>query len=338
MKKKLRKLFLALLVSGSSPAIYAQQVATFENLILAQDSYWNGSATPKGTSFSSGDAVFPNYYNNYWSSGWAYSNKMDSVTAGYTNMYSAVAASGYNGSSNYAIGTNGSVIRLNTIPEGHIVKGVYITNGTYAALSMRDGDGPNGFARRFGDTTKINSGKPHGDVKDWFKLTIKGYWGGALKTDSVDFYLADYRFDDNSEDYIVRTWEWVDMEKLGVVDSVLFTLSSTDNNPAGGWMNTPAYFCIDNFTTTVPNGIARVNTGEVKMFPNPANDNLTIDFSTMYLNSSSIDIFDLSGKLIETHLETAQRFNLSVSAYKPGVYFVSIKNSNGVVNAKFVKE
>src|SRR3954468_17857572 len=202
MKTNLRKLFLASLVSVSVLSASAQQVSTFENLTLAPGSYWNGSAKPKGTSFTSGDAIFPNYYDGYWSSGWAYSNTTDSSTSGYTNMYSAVTAKGFNGSANYAIGTNGSVIKLNVIPEGQKAKGVYVTNGTYAALSMRDGDGVGGFARRFGDTTMINSGKPHGDVKDWFKLTIKGYKSGTLKTDSVDFYLADYRFDDNSKDYI----------------------------------------------------------------------------------------------------------------------------------------
>jgi hypothetical protein len=36
---------------------------------------------------------------------------------------------------------------------------------------MRDGDG---FGKKFGGTTGMDP--------DWFKLTIKGYSGGALKT------------------------------------------------------------------------------------------------------------------------------------------------------------
>lgn len=317
----------------------AQQVSTFENLTLAPNSFWNGSASPKGTTFISGDAVFPNYYDGYWKSGWAYSNKTDSTTAGYMNMYSAVAATGYDGSANYAIGTDGSVIRLNTVPEGQNVDGVYVTNGTYAALSMRDGDGPGGFARRFGDTSIINSGKPHGDVKDWFKLTIKGYKTGVLKTDSVDFYLADYTFDDNSKDYIVRTWEWVDLRKLGNVDSLIFKLSSTDNNPSGGWMNTPAYFCIDNFTIANPTSVAKMDEGKIKMYPNPATDNITIDLKMLPVNgSTTIDVYDLSGKLIESRIENAQRINIPVAFYQAGVYFISIKNSNGVINTRFIKE
>ncbi|HET6226636.1 MAG TPA: DUF4465 domain-containing protein [Bacteroidia bacterium] len=337
MKKTIQKLLLSACVSASALTVNAQQAADFENLTLAPNSYWNGSTHPKGTSFISADAIFPNYFDGYWSSGWAYSNKTDSTTAGYTNMYSAVAAKGYNGSANYGIGTNGSIIKLQQIPEGLKAKGVYITNGTYAALSMRDGDGAGGFARRFGDTTMINSGKPHGDVKDWFKLTIKGYHSGVLKADSVDFYLADYRFDDNSKDYIVRTWEWVNLEKLGIVDSVLFLLSSSDVGKFG--MNTPAYFCIDNFTTGSPTFIATTNLGEVKMYPNPATDYITIDLTKLNgVEPTTINIFDVAGKLVETHLENDQLINLPISIYKPGVYFVSIKNTSGIINAKFIKE
>lgn len=336
MKKRLRQLILTTMVSLSVFAVNAQRVADFENLTLSPNSYWNGSTAPKGTSFTSNDIVFPNYFEGYWSGGWAYSNKTDSTTAGYTNMYSAVTAKGYNASANYAIGTAGSVIKLSQLPQGQNVKGVYITNGTYAALSMRDGDGAGGFARRFGDTTKINSGKPHGDVKDWFRLTIKGYKDGMLKTDSVDFYLADYRFDDNSKDYIVRTWEWVDLAKLGTVDSILFLLSSSDVGKFG--MNTPAYFCIDNFTLGSPIGIASIDLDAVNMYPNPVMDNLTIDLSGLNsVESSVMNIFDISGKLVETRFENTPLIHLAVADYREGVYFISIKNSKGVVHAKFFK-
>jgi hypothetical protein len=68
-----------------------------------------------------------------------------------------------------------------------------------------------------------------------------------MKAQSVDFYLADYRDSIAANDYIVRDWRWVDLQPLGVVDSLEFHLSSTDT--AGGFgMNNPAYFAMDNFT------------------------------------------------------------------------------------------
>jgi len=346
MKRTLRKLFLGVLASVSVFTANAQQVADFENLTLAPNSYWNGSKTLIkndtmyiDTVFTSGDAIFPNRFSreypkyHYWKEGWAYSNIKDDTTNG--SLYNAYAKSGYN-SDNYVIGQNNAVIHLNANAKGHKVKGVYITNSTYAGLTIK-----NGYfvARKFGDTTGTNTSPkyPQGGYPDWFKLTIKGYRNGALTPKAVEVYLADYRFDDNSKDYILKTWQWVGLDSLGGVDSVLFTLTSSDVGSFG--MNTPAFFCIDNFTTESPTGIAKMNIGEVKLYPNPASDNFTIDLGAENANSAStIDIYDLSGKLIETHVENSQRINLSVAEYQAGVYFVSIKNSNGVINTRFIRE
>ena len=55
--------------------------------------------------------------------------------------------------------------------------------------------------------------------------------------------MADLR--DEAKAYIINDWRYVDLSGLGKVCKLGFALSSTDN---GDWgMNTPAYFCFDNF-------------------------------------------------------------------------------------------
>jgi hypothetical protein len=346
MKKRLRKLILTSVAVVGVFAAKAQQVATFENLTLAPNSHWDGSTTKiktdsvkTDTTFLSGDAIFSNTFNvkgyKYWSNGWAYSNKIDKTTAGSTNMYSAVTAGGYN-SPNYAIGKDGSILRLNSNAKGGKVNGFYVTNGTYAALSMRDGDGPGGFAKKFGDSSLTKPGTHPGSYPDWFKLTVKGYSNGSLKTEAVDFYLADYRFADNSKDYIVTTWQWVDLTPLGNVDSLIFKLSSTDNDSWG--MLTPGYFCMDDLKTAGATGIATVNASSIKMYPNPATDNLMIDITELYTGElNTIDILDLSGRRIETLSVNSPLINISLTAYNAGVYLISVKNNITIINAKFIK-
>ena len=67
---------------------------------------------------------------------------------------------------------------------------------------------------------------------------------------TAEFYLADYRFSNNEEDYILNTWEWFDLSTLGAVNTISFSLSSSKNNNVG--MVTPAYFCIENFNGEGP--------------------------------------------------------------------------------------
>lgn len=227
---------IALALISISLETIAQTVSTFDDLILTEDSYWNGSDNSGG--FQSGEAYFHNEYHtewSYWLEGFAYSNKTDNTNPGYSNLYSAFTGGGYGGSANYAVATGSNVgIKLTGSEAGKLVRGLYMTNTTYAALSMKDGDQ---FAKKFGGEA--------GNDPDWFKVTITGYRNGVSTRNNVEVYLADYRFDDNSKDYIVDYWKWVDLTPLGMVDSIAFSMASSDVGEFG--MNTPAFFAIDNF-------------------------------------------------------------------------------------------
>jgi hypothetical protein len=214
-------------------------IADFDELYLEPESYWNGADGSGG--FTSGSVYFDNYYDETFGSwaGFAYSNITDTTSSGFSTQYNAIAGSGQGGSANYGIGYMDS---YNTIfPTLHLdqtqtIDYIYVTNINYAYYSMQDGDA---FAKKFGGST--------GDDPDWFLLTITGIDQGGGTTGTVDFYLADFRFENNDLDYILNTWQPVDISTLGIVESLQFSLTSSDT---GDWgMNTPAYFAID---TIVP--------------------------------------------------------------------------------------
>jgi len=212
-------------------------IASFDDLSLPGESYWTGSDGSGG--FSSGGAHFNNNYDTRWGSwdGFSYSNITDTTAEGMAGQFNAITGTGQGGSANYAVGYVGwAGPPTITLDAAGIVEGLHVTNNNSAYYSMLDGDL---FAKKFGGVT--------GDDGDWFLLTITGKDAGGAVTDVAEFYLADYRFADNGEDYIVDTWEYVDLSELGMVKSLEFGLSSSD---VGAWgMNTPAYFAID---TLVP--------------------------------------------------------------------------------------
>jgi hypothetical protein len=316
----------------------AQIVSDFENLLLPMPpmgSYWNGSDQSGG--FVSGGMYFPNSYDisfgGYWANGFAYSSVIDSVTSGFTNLYAAKPAGGYNNSDNYAVAQNNVVARLNNVTPSMVVDGFYVTNGTYAYNSMRDGDT---FAKKFGDTTGTNSGLPQGSYPDFFKLTVKSYQGGQLSNDSVEFYLADFRFTNDSLDYIVNTWEWVDCSIFQVFDSLKFSLSSSDNGAFG--MNTPAFFCMDNLTIDVTVGKNDVTSiqNKVEIFPNPASE--VLYFRNINVNSKrSISIFNMNGQMLSENYINANQKSLDISNLPVGIYSVKIQTESETIYKKFVK-
>lgn len=210
---------------------------------LDAESFDNGSNL--SGKIESGPLEFPNSYNdefNFWS-GWAASNVTDVTTSGYGNQYAAYSnldaeqPGGGEDSDTFLIGAgSGGTAPSVTLPEtlgDARFESIAITNSTYAALSMLEGDS---FAKRFGGET--------GDDPDYFLLTIVGLNSSGETVGTIDFYLADYRFADNSLDYIVDEWTTIDLTSLDGASQLRFDLSSSDAGDFG--MNTPAYFAADN--------------------------------------------------------------------------------------------
>lgn len=213
---------------------------TFEDLNLAAETYYDGSDGAGG--FTSSGVHFNTFFDDsmgfdYWE-GFSYSNTTDTTTEGYTNDSSAIVGSGKDNSTIYGVGYQGFIGSVPTITfenEGPVT-GCYITNTTYAYLAMRDSYFN---AKKFGGDTGIDP--------DWFLLTITGKDAGGNETGTVAFYLADFRFDDNTKDYIVDDWTPVVLTSLGAVKTLEFMMTSSDTNPDPDiGMNTPAYFAIDN--------------------------------------------------------------------------------------------
>jgi len=203
-------------------------MATFESIDLTKtDTFWNGSDESGG--FLNGEVFFKNNYNTAWKSwdGVAVSNMTDSTTEGFVNQYSARTAHGVNFTNNYAvIGGQGVLV----LTDAQQIEGCYVTNSTYSSRSMEKGDP---FAKKFGGVS--------GNDSDYFRIIAKGYQGTSVKTTS--FYLADFRSTDNSQDYIISDWTYFNLSVLGSVDSITFSMESSDTGQFG--MNTPAFFCLD---------------------------------------------------------------------------------------------
>lgn len=316
--------FAAFMLSLHSP--YAQTTSSFDDLGLPIDSFWNGSDASGG--FISGNAFFGNVYNPQWSSwsGWSYSSKSDTINYGYTNQYSSIVASGYN-SGTYAIAFVSSFegptyLSLRQMARGKTVLGFYISNSTYAYLSMLNGDS---YSKKFGGLT--------GSDPDWFRLKITGFNNGFL-IDSTDYYLADFRDSVGVNDYILKSWDWVDLSALGSVDSLVFELSSSDNGLYG--MNTPAYFCIDNFITSDGVGMSEVENIEIQMFPNPAQEYLNLISDNIF---KPISIVDYSGKIVLSINGDSQTTNkIDVSSLQVGIYFLKFEANGQIFYRKFQKK
>lgn len=187
----------------------------------------------------------------YASGGFAISQYNDMTAVGYTNQCSVyykdavTGKGGHEGSATFAVGYGYyddpvTSVSYDARPKMYFqdgkeytIESVWVTNNTYAVLSMKNGDS---FAKKFSYADK-----------DWYKLTITGYKAdGVTVTGTVEVYLADFRT--KKSPGILTEWKQVDLSVLKKVNKLVFNVSSSDAGQYG--LNTPAYFCIDDIRVT----------------------------------------------------------------------------------------
>jgi hypothetical protein len=318
--------FFTLIFTFFAIASFAQTTADFENYQIDVDSFLNGS--DGNNLFSSGNISLDNDYNSMWNSwnGWAISHGTDVSTVDFNNL-STINGMGYDGSNNYAVSfsSDQNIMHLDGAAAGEVVAGMYVNNLTVAYNIIKDG---NQFSKKFGGLT--------GDDPDFFLLTIKKYLGGTLSSEVVEFYLADYQFTDNAQDYIIDDWAWVDLTSLGQADSLAFSLTSTDNGNYG--MNTPAYFAVDNVETS--DGIVAVDNVEAEslftIYPNPASEFFVL--KNLENENALVSIFDMTGRLVYNNTLTGNQNEVNIQNLANGTYMVKVLSNEKVASQLLIKQ
>ena len=241
------------------------------------------------------------------------------------NQYSSFNGSGSNGSDNFGVFYPAGTIETSNGTE--IITSFKITNTTYSGVSMRDGDG---FAKQFGSLLDASGVDDGTNGEDFLKIWIIGENFSGTQKDSIEFFLADYRFADNNLDYIVDQWEVIDVDALGFnVSKISFRFESSDNGQFG--INTPTYFAIDDIAVNSVQGIEEQTKLIVSVYPNPVGNILNINGEEGVLT-----LYDVKGNTLynETHKQYSE---INMSSFANGVYYIRLENNQGVAVQKVIK-
>ena len=294
-------------------------VADFEDLYLAENSYWRGPDT-KGTieeglygdnqyqgSFLSGSYKFSNNYSIDWGSwsGFSYSNRTETEGGDIMkDQWNACTGKGHDDSENYAVFFEDSfapmTVSVLSNPEGEQLNGFYITNAAVTVNAFVNGDG----MTEGGFTTG-----------DYFKLTIT-----ADNSNALVYYLADYTSENEADHYYVNDWQWVDLSRLGVVKELTFSLASSRSNAWG--YTTPLYFCMDDFNSLRPETSYTLNMASESKSVAEAFD-LASEGTVVYAFADALDdelqgIVSLTDDVLTVNTKEAIEFDVVVKATQCG--------------------
>lgn len=230
------------------------------------------------------------------------------------NSFGCMAQGGFDGVgtpylvgyySEYYTGTNGngdpsSNMILFNDGNTYDAVGVYVCNNSNTYHSILNGDS---YAKKFaqGDTLVL---KIH---------ALDEYYAIDDSKQNIVVYLADCRSSDASAWKINKGWEWIDLSALGNVSGLAFTMASSD--VSYGFMNTPAYFCLDKLTV-------REGAGEVVALSEVSTAALEICMRAGYIEvvnaTAPIEIYTISGM----HVLTTTAPTIYTTNWSKGVYIV----------------
>lgn len=318
---------MALLVGAfSAGAQSVTQTIGFDSYTLGVDTFDN-QANNQGY-FDFDGIRFENYYDvTYdYNTGFSITNKENDTTGDYTNGHSAITAEGYN-SSVYSMFYGSGGIDFNGLNRG--IQGLYVTNGTYAYFSMLNGDA---YGKKFGDTVNAQGVSDGTNGEDFFKVIFTGISTTGDTTAQVEFYLADYRFANNSQDYILNDWTYVDLTGL---NSLVYSLSRVDisfeSSDNGMWgMNTPAYIAIDEVKLDAPAGLVE-NSLELAVYPNPMRDKIYVPG-----NFDLLQIIDLNDHVLR-QVNWAINEVIDVLELPQGAYILKAYSNDQTAHLSLVK-
>lgn len=219
---------------------------------------------------------------------------------------------GYSG----AIGGDQQVPNVVSSAWGTLVASIDRNQSDLHYMSVADGITPNGV--HFHNAPDGQNGPVIFDLTSQFMNGgVFGYW---KSTDAIPFMLANSLMFRNDSIYInMHTSAYPNGEIRGQAER--------------------GFICV-----TIATGINQLEEKgySLSLYPNPANENLSMNVESKNVQDVRIELNDITGKIIfseEIKLTKGENnLTYSIDDLSQGVYFLSIKNSSGITVNKFVKQ
>lgn len=80
-------------------------------------------------------------------------------------------------------------------------------------------------------------------------------------------------------------------------------------------------------TISVTQVSENLNSVGLRVFPNPANELVHVMFNEVQKNGL-IELFDMSGRLVQSHIINDRSFDLNVASYADGTYYLKVNHTN----------
>jgi len=93
------------------------------------------------------------------------------------------------------------------------------------------------------------------------------------------------------------------------------------------------YMKIDNVVVDIAVGINEVSAHIVNIYPNPTNNVLNVNSSSIV---RSYRVINAIGQIVDENIVETYMFSINTSTYKHGIYFIQLETEHGIANKRFI--
>lgn len=171
-----------------------------------------------------------------------------------------------------------------------------------------------------------------------------GDFQGYLELPTANYQLS-IRDESGSETVAVYN---VPLAALGLEGAALVTVASGFLNPAnnsngpgfGLWVALPAGGALVELGNITSIGEVLLDESSINVYPNPATNNINLDFSLQERANVELSIFDLTGSIVKaenlgTLSQASHNKTINIDDLNSGLYFMSISTEETVITRKF---
>lgn len=164
-----------------------------------------------------------------------------------------------------------------------------------------------------------------------------GYYNDSLYTLSDTLYNGENGFSGHSNNWITTRFAWYDIpiKCQWLMDTTIIRfnfISDSIQTNKEGWM-------IDNirlYTVEFPGNIDKKQNSNIRVYPNPANDVLSIDLGKIH-QEIQFQIFSIEGKLLATKKYFhSKSFIFKTGELTSGAYLIKVISKNNLLGVKHI--
>jgi hypothetical protein len=198
-------------------------------------------------------------------------------------------------------------------------------------------------------TFKVNMKNYVGDLSKGVTLngTFNGWCGDCTKMTLIgdNIYAATVNLDTGGYEFKYSIGNWDDQESFSPSDLCTKTTGTFTNRymvVSDTAAKTIGAYCWNTCTICDAVGLANQVLNSVKMYPNPATDNVYIDFGQTIKANSKVSVYNVVGALMmekaNTDVNAMNGLNLNVQTLTSGIYLVKIELDQAVKTYKLLVE